>query len=256
MIPRMAATSARPGNLLRRLRERPGPVFSSRAPRVPPPHRVAPGDRVLFNQLANALADAAATHASGRLVDIGCGRKPWAPTFAPYVTEHIGVDQEEPTSPDHGQVDIVGDAYDVPLDNDSADTVLLTELLIHLAEPVKALQEAYRLLRPGGGIIVTTPMLIPITTHPHDYFRYSPYGLDHVLRQAGFEEVAVQPLSGQWTTLASLRSLALYPYRQNRFLSAIIDAYSVLSLEIAVRLDEADFREVFSWNHIATARKP
>jgi SAM-dependent methyltransferase len=243
-------------NLLRRLAERPRPVISSRAARVAPPHRFAAADRVLYNQLSNALAEAAGSHAGDRLVDIGCGRKPWAAIFAPYVTEHIGVDREAPSSPDAGEVDIVGDAYSVPLNDGSADTVLLTEVLEHLEDPIRALEEAHRLLAPGGGLILTTPLIFPVHGEPHDFFRYSPHGLQYVMRRAGFEGIEVRPLSGQWTTLAMLRGLSLYPYRRGRVLTALVDAYSAVSLTLAVRLDEADFRDSFSWNHIATARKP
>jgi SAM-dependent methyltransferase len=230
------------------------PVVSSRAARFRPPHSTTAADRVLYNQLSNALAAAAATHANGTLLDIGCGTKPWAPLFAPHVTEHVGVDYQAP--PDGIEPDVVADAYDVPLDDASADTVLLTEVLEHLEDPVRALREARRLLRPGGAIIVTTPLLFPVHGEPRDFFRYTPYGLEHVLGEAGFEGIDVRPLSGQWTTVAMLRGIALHPYRRGRAFTAAIDALTTCMLAVAVRLDELDFRDAFSWNHIAVARRP
>jgi SAM-dependent methyltransferase len=223
---------------------------------VPAPHRFAAADRVLYNQLSNALADAAASHATGRLIDIGCGDKPWSAIFAPHVIEHIGVDHQAPSGSEPREVDIVAGAYSVPLPDESADTILLTEVLEHLEEPVRALEEAHRLLRPGGAVILTTPLIFPVHGAPRDFFRYAPDGIRYVMREAGFNGIAVQPLSGQWTTLAMLRGLSLYPYRRGRLLTTLVDAYSTMSLAIAVRLDEADFRDAFSWNHIATARKP
>jgi len=53
-----------------------------------------------------------------------------------------------------------------------------------------------------------------------------------------------------------LRGIALNPYRRGLVLRGPIDSYCALSLALAVRLDEADFRANYSWNHIATARKP
>jgi SAM-dependent methyltransferase len=227
------------------------PVVSSRAARYRPPHRKAAADRVLYNQLSNALAGAAATHAHGRLLDVGCGTKPWAPLFAPHVDEHVGADHHAAA----GTPDVIADAYGVPFDDASFDTVLLTEVLEHLEEPVRALREAHRLLRPGGAAIVTTPLFFPLHEEPRDFFRYTPFGLEHVLRAAGFEDVEVRPLSGQWTTLATLRGYALEPYRRGRLLSAAVDAFNACALAVAVRLDELHFRAAFSWNHIATARK-
>lgn len=235
---------------VRRLASRPRPPISSRAPRFTPPHRFAAADRVLYNQLSNALAAAAASHARGTLLDVGCGSKPWAPLFAPHVAEHVGVDVAGEGA------DIVADAYTVPLADASVDTVLLTEVLEHLEEPDRALREANRLLRPGGGVILTTPLLFPVHGAPRDFYRYSPHGLDHLLRATGFEQVSVRPLSGQWTTIAMLRGLSLFPYRRGRLLTAAVDAFTALSLALAVRLDELDFRAAFSWNHLAVARKP
>jgi SAM-dependent methyltransferase len=227
------------------------PPVSSRAARFRPPHSRVAADRVLYNQLSNALAGAAATHARGRLVDVGCGTKPWAPLFAPHVDEHVGVDHHAAA----GTPDVIADAYAIPLDDASVDTVLLTEVLEHLEEPVRALREAHRLLRPGGAIIVTTPLFFQLHEEPRDFFRYTPFGLEHVLREAGFDAIEVRPLSGQWTTLAMLRGYALQPYRRGRLLTAAVDALTACALAIAVRLDELHFREAFSWNHIAVARK-
>jgi SAM-dependent methyltransferase len=235
--------------VLRLLASRARPAISSRAPRFPPPHRFAAADRVLYNQLSNALAAAAASHATGTMLDVGCGSKPWAPLFAPHVAEHLGVDIAG------DRVDIVADAYRVPLEDASVDTVLLTEVLEHLEDPARALCEAHRLLRPGGGVILTTPLLFPVHGASRDFYRYTPHGLEYLLREAGFEQVSVQPLSGQWTTIAMLRGLSLYPYRRGRLLRTAIDAFAAVSLALAVRLDEVDFRAAFSWNHIAVARK-
>jgi SAM-dependent methyltransferase len=108
-----------------------------------------------------ALGYAAERYAAGRLVDIGCGTKPFKGIFAPYVNEHVGVDHEQTM---HGleSVDVISGAYDIPLDDESADTVLLTEVLEHLERPGEALAECRRLLRPGGHLILTTPLSWPV----------------------------------------------------------------------------------------------
>ena len=207
-------------------------------------------DRVLYNQLSNALASAAESHARGRLLDIGCGRKPWAPIFAPYVSEHVGIDPD-PSAPG---ADVIAGAYDVPLEDETADAVLLTEVLEHLEDPLRGLREARRLLKAGGAVILTTPLLFPVHDR-RDFFRYCPAGLEHLMTEAGFTELSVRPLSGQWTTLATLRGISLHSLRRGPVSSKLVDAYSTLSLALAVRLDKADFRAAFSWNHIATGRK-
>src|SRR3954451_9355704 len=86
-----------------------------------------------FNWLAhrhldNALALAARDHARGRLLDVGCGMKPYEGLFAPFVSEHVGVDHPDSLH-DLSAVDVLSDAYEIPLEASSFDTVLMTELL-------------------------------------------------------------------------------------------------------------------------------
>ncbi len=78
--------------------------------------------------------------------------------------------------------DTVGDAHDLQFGNDSFDCVLCTEVLEHLHTPQKAIDEMKRVLRPGGTLILTTRFVFPIHDAPHDYFRYTKYGLQHLFR--------------------------------------------------------------------------
>jgi 2-polyprenyl-3-methyl-5-hydroxy-6-metoxy-1,4-benzoquinol methylase len=140
-------------------------------------------NRLAHEQLDGVLQAAASEHARGRLVDIGCGLKPYARMFAPFVEEHVGVDH--PESP-HAltSVDVLATAYDIPLEAETFDTVLMTEVLEHLETPDAALAEAERLLRRGGKIILTTPFIWVLHEEPRDFFRYTPHGLRYLLENA------------------------------------------------------------------------
>lgn len=204
--------------------------------------------------LDRALATAARTHARGRLVDIGCGLKPYAKLFAPYVTEHVGVDH--PDSP-HAltAVDILATAYDIPVESASFDTALLSEVLEHLEEPLPALHECFRLLRPGGKLILTAPFVWVLHEEPRDYLRYSPHGLRWLLEQASFVDVDIRPLSGQWGTLALLSGYALRRSPARR-LGRLLDAFVHRSHLVAECLDRRRPEPWLSWNHLAVAVKP
>jgi SAM-dependent methyltransferase len=206
-------------------------------------------------QIGNALAMAAQKHAAGRLIDIGCGEKPYQTLLAPYVTEHIGVDH--PDSP-HALtgIDVLATAYDIPLPAQTFGTALLSEVLEHLERPDKALAEAYRLLTPGGWLIVTTPFIWVLHEMPRDFFRYSPSALEFLLTDAGFDSIEITPLGGQWTTISLLISYALResPARwragnRGRHLAR-------LAQHIGYRLDRRNWQPWMAWNHLAIARKP
>ena len=80
--------------------------------------------------------------------------------------------------------------------------MLCTEVLEHLPEPQKAVDEFFRVLKPGGTLLLTTRFLFPIHDAPHDYFRYTKYGLRHLLRR--FEIVELHEETDSVGTLAVL----------------------------------------------------
>jgi SAM-dependent methyltransferase len=226
------------------------------------PHRWGPNtghpneaarNRIVYRQMSAALGYAAVQYAEGRLLDIGCGTKPWQAIFAPYVDAHIGADHGATL---HGlaNVDVVSDAYSVPMDDDSVDTILLTEVLEHLERPGDALAECVRLLRPGGHIILTTPFTWPLHEEPRDFYRFSPHGLRYVAEQAGFEVVELRALSGIWTTLSLHFSYALLRHRRRAPL--VVDYLAVAAQRLAWAFDRLDRQEMLSWNHLLVARVP
>jgi len=121
----------------------------------------------------------------GITLDVGCGRKPYEKTFFAGAEKYIGMDYLT----DRSTPDVVGSATDIPLPDVSFDTVVSTEVLEHVPDPLKALREMYRVLKPGGYLILSTPMYWPRHEVPHDYFRYPYDGLLHLVKESGFELV-------------------------------------------------------------------
>lgn len=133
-------------------------------------------------------------HASNaHTLDIGCANSPYACLFP----NRIGLD----VAPAEG-VDVVGDAHALPFEDKTFERVLCTEVLEHLHTPERALEEIYRVLKPGGMLILTTRFAFPLHDAPGDFFRYSKYGLAHLLR--GFEDVQVEEEATSFGTLGIL----------------------------------------------------
>lgn len=106
---------------------------------------------ILINHIHDRhLKQSASKYLSGRLIDIGCGTKPYKDLLAPYVTEHIGVDHQE-TLHDKSNIDRFGTAYEIPANDGEFDCALCTAVLEHLEEPGLALKECRRTLKRGGG---------------------------------------------------------------------------------------------------------
>lgn len=147
-----------------------------------------------------------APHASGRLLDVGCGDKPYEHLFTPYVSEYIGVEYDESYSASsagsRGKADVVYKGDRMPFEDASFDTVLNVQVLEHTSRPAELLHEIARVLKPGGLLIISVPFSFRLHEEPHDYFRYSPHGLRELCARAGLELGSVEPQGGLWSLLA------------------------------------------------------
>lgn len=82
-------------------------------------------------------------------------------------------------------VDRIEQLTDLSMASESVGTCILVDTLEHVAHPFKAMSEVYRVLKPGGVVILTVPFAFPIHAFPHDYFRYTPEGVRELLRKFG-----------------------------------------------------------------------
>jgi SAM-dependent methyltransferase len=136
----------------------------------------------------------------GTVLDVGGGRT--APHDRAWTAEarRIRLDLSATHRPD-----VVADAHRLPVSSGCLDAVLMFELLEHVPDPAGVLEEARRVLRPGGVLVGSVPFVAPVHGDPGDFYRYSAQGLGYLLR--AFSEVKVRPLGNHlgaaWTLLAS-----------------------------------------------------
>jgi len=127
-----------------------------------------------------------------RLLDLGCGVKPFLPVYSRYSEQSVGMDVE--TSPHDVKVaDVIYDGKHIPFGDQEFDIVFCTEVMEHVPEPSEFLAEIYRVLKPGGVVIMTTPFLVPLHEEPHDYYRYTKHGIHHLLGKTGFRNIEIEP---------------------------------------------------------------
>jgi SAM-dependent methyltransferase len=192
----------------------------------------------------------------GRLIDIGCGTKPYKDFFASVATQHIGVDHSG-TLHSHDEIDIFASAYAIPEPDASFDSAICNTVLEHLEEPEQALRECYRLLKPGGIALYTVPFIWHLHEEPRDFFRYSKYGLRYLFEKAGFQILEIRAHSGFWVTFGQLLVYNLYRFNRGplRWCRVIV-LLGVLLQVIAYLLDRLDKTEEWTWLYSVVAKKP
>jgi SAM-dependent methyltransferase len=146
--------------------------------------------RSLFADLKHA-----SSYARGRLLDIGCGNKPYAGMFASRVSEHVGCDVVQSSK---RRVDIICPATALAVGDSSYDTVLATQVIEHVADHRAMLREAFRALKDNGVLILSGPMYWPLHEEPHDYFRFTEHGLRYLVESVGFAVVEIKQNGGKW----------------------------------------------------------
>jgi SAM-dependent methyltransferase len=166
----------------------PIPASQTQSPRLYPP-RTWPW-YLHLTDLRKAIARAAG-EVSGRILDYGCGEKPYAPLFR-NATQYIGADL-----PNNPHADIHLDAEGrLPQNVGDFDAVLSTQVLEHVPNVRLYLSECRRMLEARKGkLLLTTHGIWEYHTNPKDLYRWTHEGLVWTIEQAGFETCAIEPLT-------------------------------------------------------------
>ncbi len=144
--------------------------------------------------------------ARGRLLDVGCGDKPYLEIFRPFVSEYLGVEHEASfnATASAGQSrgpDVLYDGKRLPFLDAEFETVLCVQTLEHTPDPQALVHELARVLRRDGRLLLMAPFSFRLHEEPHDYFRYTPHGLRVLCAKAGLELEHCEPLGSLWSLL-------------------------------------------------------
>ncbi len=140
---------------------------------------------ILTNQLLTDFLVDNSRYLKGKLLDLGCGEKPYRLIYDDVCESSIGMDVET-CKHEQKYVDVFASADQIPCEDASFDAVLCTNVLEHVANAGKAFQEISRVLKMEGYLIVAVPFLYPVHEAPYDYYRYTKYGIEHQLKKNGF----------------------------------------------------------------------
>jgi len=192
--------------------------------------------------LLNKISKAASKYAKGKLIDLGCGVKPYRELFLPYITEYIGVDHPDINKYHYNanDVELWEDCCKVSLENGYSDTIFSSQVLEHIEHPIQFVNEAYRLLKNGGNIIVTVSFLEFLHQPPYDYYRFTHFALKKLFKEAGFININIEPIGNanivnHWTNIYKLKCK---PNWYKHIYSVIIPFKNIINLLFYRKDDE------------------
>jgi SAM-dependent methyltransferase len=140
-----------------------------------------------------------------RLLDVGCGEMPYRPLFAPHAAAYVGVDPVP-----NPLAELQGPIEALPVADASFDVVLCAQVLEHVDDPARGVQELYRATSPGGRVLVSTHGTMVYHPNPVDLWRWTHAGLERLFADNGdWASVRVTAASGSTACVAMLASIYL-----------------------------------------------
>ncbi len=205
--------------------------------------------------LYRAILPIIGSRCRGRVLDAGAGTLQFKSLLSSFGEHYESLDiRTDPNGIDH-----VGDIQDMPeIGEGEYDTVFCNQVLEHLPSPASALREMNRILKRGGVLILAAPHLSRLHEEPNDYYRYTAYGLDYLLKEAGFTRIEISTAGGLLCFLAHQASTVLLtvvwgvPYLRKLvfFLNKVLLVQAVVLMDEILRT-----KRKFPLNNIALAFK-
>jgi len=182
--------------------------------------RVGVSSRLIAQLVADAYEKYIPLYSRGDLADIGCGFVPMYEYYKQYVSSITTIDWPESFHANE-HLDIVADLNTAPIPGviaSSYDTIILSDVLEHIYHPRILLDKLYRILKPGGRLLMNVPFYYPVHESPHDYHRYTEFALKRYLAEAGFEIVEFKPLGGVVACMIDIvsKGLCMIGVRNNK----------------------------------------
>ncbi len=125
------------------------------------------------------------SHLNGKLLDIGCGTKPYESISN--VDEYIGLEIDDGAKRQDKFADILYDGKAIPCRDKEFDSILSNQVFEHVFNPNEFLKEINRVTKMGGKFLISVPFVWDEHEQPYDYARYSSFGLKYILSENGFE---------------------------------------------------------------------
>ena len=197
------------------------------------------------------------------VLDIGCGNKPYERYIRSLTKRadgkgYVGCDVAQSSD---FRVDFLCDATKIPLESESFNIVICTQVLEHVYDFENVILEAYRLLKPEGVLIVSAPLVWPHHEIPYDFFRFTYFGLKKLLLNSEFKIEYQCANGGKWAELGLIFAHVLSPSKSKYFfirkLLSLFNRVIITILNIVFCFLDEIFKDTayITINHVFVGKK-
>jgi SAM-dependent methyltransferase len=216
-------------------------------------------DYLVMRFLIQDLKKAISEFASGKMLDIGCGNKPYEVLFEGLIESYTGCDMVQSHK---NRVDVICPATDLRFPDESFNTVFSTQVMEHVDDPGQMIKESSRVLKDKGLAIFSIPFCWELHEEPHDYFRFTKYGLTALFEKQQFDIVRIDANGGKWAAIFQMNLNMIYSSfgkrsfvrRATKFVFINLHLTSVIN-RFAVWMDQKFHDELLTLNYVVVARK-
>lgn len=155
--------------------------------------------------------------------------------------------------------DVVASAQNLPFENESFDFIFSSQMLEHVEKPKECILEMHRCLEENGYLLITVPQTNELHSEPHDYWRFTNFGMELLLKEAGFKLISKKQRGNYPTVIAQMRirrwidSTDVYNNRKWLLLLYPLSALYVRASQLLDRFytSEASMKHTLGWTYLA-----
>ena len=204
---------------------------------------------------------------TGTVLDVGCGEKPYKKYFTK-VKNYDGIDFKNYSrnkdfiahKPDLFFPKSYLESFELPFQDNYYNAVVTFQVLEHHKKPMKLISEINRIVKPGGYVLLTVPFLGGVHERPHDYQRYTEYGLKELFSTNNLNILEIMTQGSVFSTISLLLNEALNSFASKGkiyyLFSVILYVPLFIFQHICIPLDKIVKSDNVVFNYLILAEKP
>lgn len=207
---------------------------------------------IVTEQVLEKYVNLIKKYTSGTLLDLGCGTVPYYNIYKDLAKEIICIDWDNSYHKNIHLDNIADLNSNIPIENDSIDTVILTDVLEHINKPNFLMKEISRVMRKGGKLILGVPFMYWLHEEPFDYHRYTSYQLTNLCEINSLSILTLEEIGGPLTVIFDIISKNLPSVFLSKLFVKSMNVF--LKIKIGYKIDNRN-KEKFPVGYCLVAEK-